>query len=1382
VREGAERAPSLTVGLLTPQAVIQTAHHPRYRQVKIAIIKEVTLIPMSLLTQPKPNDAAAGAEEPRLLHQFFERSALQWPERVALDVPPGHGRPERLLVTYAELGRQADALASFLRRFVTGECVVALLLPRRSEHLYVGQLAALKAGAAYTCLDPAFPDEQVREVLADAEAVALLTDAAGRARAGDFGFHRERVFDVAELSARSHHLSLTMAPPAWLTPHSLAYIIYTSGTTGRPKGVMIEHGSIANLVGSDITEFKLTPGDRVAQSSSAAYDSSVEELWLGLAVGATVVVMDEEAARLGPDLIPWLRRERITVLCPPPTLLRATGCDDPAAELPDLSFVYVGGEALPRDVADRWAPGRRLENGYGPTECTVTALRGTIRAGEPITIGRPVPGLQAWVLNEALEEASDGERGELCLGGVGLARGYRNRAELTAQKFPVHPRFGRIYRTGDLVHRAADGAYFYHGRIDSQVKLRGYRVELEAIEARLVECDGVREAACRVQEDGAQQTLVAFVVPADGRESLSFDALKASLRTKLPAYMIPNRLAVIAELPTTVGGKLNRQALPPLDLQGRNGLHRAVAPRDEMERRLDAAFREVLRLRDGVSVDDDFFNDLGGDSLRAAELISRLRDTPATASVTVRDLYEARSIAELAKRVHADVGAAAAVEDELQPDPGTPLLATAMQIIWLLSGLVLGSSVAYFAAFDASPWLIRYLGMIPFILLAPFLLFTALVIYTPLAMLLVALVKSVLIGRYRPQRAPVWGSFYVRHWMVQQAARIIPWALLEGTIFQLAALRLLGARIGRRVHIHRGVNLQQGGWDLLEIGDDVTLSQDASLRLVDLDDGQVIVGPVSLGAGSTLDVRAGVAAHTVLEPEAYLTALSALPNGGRIPRGERWDGIPAKPAGPAPPRPALLDDQRIVSPIWHGVLLLLARFTLRLLLALPLALPAVVAALICGVNTERALEWFFTPAFDPRLLIATILLVTLPVPLMLACEALALRAMGTVRAGVISRWSLAYVRVWLKTQVVNSAGGWLSGTLFWPVWLRLAGMKIGRGCEISTIIDVVPELIAIGRESFFADGIYLGGPRVHRGTVTLSRTRLGENTFLGNHAVIPGGQQLPEDVLLGVCTVADETVVRPGTSWFGQPPFELPRREVVECDRQLTHEPSWLRYLNRVFWELLRFGLPAVPVLVALVWYKLLAMVEPAVSRPVSLSLVVPLMTLAAAVFFCLLVLALKWGLLGRVRPGTHPLWSCWCSRWDFLYVAWGVYARGALSALEGTLLLSWYLRGMGVQIGRRVVLGGGFAQVVDPDMLHFEDGATVSCQFQAHTFEDRVLKIDHIRIGRRATVGQAAVLLYGAEIGAQTHIAAHSVVMKRESLLPGRFYAGCPTHPVPRP
>ena len=1331
---------------------------------------------MDSTAKPQSNPITQSGAGPGLLHHFFERSARLWPDRTAVDVPAGIGRAERRLITYGELEHEADTLAAFLRAFVTGECVVAILLPRCSEHLYSSQLAVLKSGAAYACIDVASPDKQLRDILLDSAAVALLTDAEGCARAARFGLSLEPVFDVAEVINQS--LTIAARPvPSWLSPNSLAYVIYTSGTTGLPKGVMIEHAGICNLVRSDLAEFALAPEDRVAQSSSPAYDSSLEEIWLAFAAGATLVVMDEDTVRLGPDLVPWLQRERITVLCPTPTLLRTTGCYEPEAALPDLSLVYVGGEALPVDIAERWSRGRRLVNGYGPTECTVTALRGRITEGEPITIGRPVSGLQALILDESLNEISDGQPGELCLGGIGLARGYRNRPELNDQKFPVHPRLGRIYRTGDLAHRDPDGRFFYDGRLDSQVKLRGYRIELEAIEARLAECEGVREAACGVQQHGSQQMLVAFIVSDNGHDPRFFETLKTHLMKSLPAYMVPGRFAFLAELPTTLGGKLNRNLLPRLETQFPDPRKQAVGPRTLIEERMETAFREVLGLP-AVDIHDDFFHDLGGDSLNAAELISLLREEPSTASITVRDLYEARSVAELAKRVQANESFEVAAEEQSSSRAAYPLLATSIQLIWILIGLVLASSLAYFAAFEAMPALIRGLGNIPFLLLSPILLFAALTAYTPVAVVVAAIVKRVLIGRYRPQRAPVWGSFHLRNWMVQQTVRIVPWRLLQGTVFQHAALRALGARIGRRVHIHRGVNLLQGGWDLLDIGDDVTLSQDSAVRLVDLDNGHVVVGPVSLGHGSTLGVRAGVSGNTVLEPEASLTALSWLPIGGRIPRGERWDGVPAAFAGQSATVPRL-SDEGAVSPLRHSAALILARFALWTLIGLSAELPSIVLALVYEVDGEEVLSWLFSPSHSASLIFALFLIVTVPIPLAVTIQALTARALRVVRPAVISRWSLAYVRVWVKTQLVQSAGQWLSGTLFWPMWLRLAGMKVGRGCEISTIIDVVPELIEIGDESFFADGIYLGGPDVHRGTVTLRPTRLGKNTFLGNHSVIPGGQTLPDNILIGVCTVADDTNIRAGTAWFGQPPFELPRREAVAVDRRLTHEPSLIRYLDRVFWELLRNGLLVVPLLVLPFWFMLLAAAHPGVSTPVFFLVVVPLVTLGLVAFFCLLVLALKWVLLGRVRPDTHAFWSCWCSRWDFLYVAWGFYASAALSFFEGTLLLSWYLRAMGVKIGRRVILGSGFSHVVDPDMLEFGDGATVSCQFQAHTFEDRVLKIDRVKIRERATVGSAAVLLYGSDIGAGAHVAPHSVVMKRESLLPGRSYTGCPTQPA---
>jgi non-ribosomal peptide synthetase-like protein len=1262
--------------------------------------------------------------EPRLLHGFFERIARLHPGRIAVEVPPGTGRPQRRALTYAELDARSDAIAARLSRIVRGECLVGILLPRDTPDLYAAQLGVLKAGAAFACVDPAFPDAHARAILEDA--TALLTDARGAAR----GLGPPAI-DLAAVPPAP-----PPEPPRFLTPESLAYVIYTSGTTGRPKGVMIEHRSIANLVGHDIETFRLSPEDRVAQCSSPAYDSSVEETWFAFAAGATLVVLDDEATRLGPDLAPWLRRERVTVFCPPPTLLRAMG---PRADIPDVRLLYVGGEAFSQDLADRWAPGRRLENGYGPTECTVTSTHATVRAGEPVTIGRPVRGFHVWILDEALDEVPDGETGELCISGIGLARGYRNLPELTAERFPVHPRIGRIYRTGDLARRTPNGELVCLGRIDAQVKLRGYRIELPAVEAKLALCPGVREAACTVQGNA----LVAFIVP-DGAPPPSDAALRSALGEALPSYMVPARIGVLDRLPTTVSGKLDRARLPALGKSGDG-----VAPRNDVERRIAGAFELVLKRP--VSVVDDFFTDLGGDSLAAAEVVTALRDDERTAGIAVRDLYEARTVEALAELRLGGKQGGSGGRRSAPPGP-----ATAVQCAVLLGGLLARSAVAYALLFLLLPHVLDATGVPALVLLLPLLAPLATLAYAPLAVLLAVATKKLLVGTYRPQRAPVWGSFYVRHWIVQRAAALVPWRLLQDKVFLNAALRALGARIGKRVHVDRGVNLQAGGWDLLAIGDDATVGRDAALRVVDLDAGEVVIAPVEIGARSVVDVRACVSGGASVGSDACLTPLSWLPPGARVPDGERWDGNPARPAGAAPGAPPVCGPS--MAPLLHGALSVAGRLGTEILVLLPPL--ALIAWLGRGVEPAGVFAWLGSA----ELLLGAVA----AAPLALIARALALRLLGRVEPGSLSQWSPGALRVGIKCAALEAAGTWLAGTLFWPMWLRLAGMRVGRKCEISTIMGPVPELVSIGDESFLADGIYLAGPRVQRGVVTVAETRLGRGTFLGNHVVVPAGQALPDGLFVGVATVTDGATARPSSAWFGHPPFELPRRAAA-ADRRLTHDPTPVRFLTRLFFELLRFALPVPTLLLFAAWCRGVEAFGPAAA---------PVATLATAAASCLLVLGVKWGLLGRVRPGEHAFWSCWCARWDTLYMAWEFWARAPLTALEGTLLLPWYLRAMGARIGRRVVLGGGFAQVVDPDMLELGDDSTVQALFQAHTFEDRVLKIGPVRVRAGATVGSGSILFYGADVGEGARVEPQGVVMKGERLLPGRAYAGSPTRP----
>jgi non-ribosomal peptide synthetase-like protein len=325
-------------------------------------------------------------------------------------------------------------------------------------------------------------------------------------------------------------------------------------------------------------------------------------------------------------------------------------------------------------------------------------------------------------------------------------------------------------------------------------------------------------------------------------------------------------------------------------------------------------------------------------------------------------------------------------------------------------------------------------------------------------------------------------------------------------------------------------------------------------------------------------------------------------------------------------------------------------------------------------------------------------------------------------------------------------------------------------------MEVTPELVEIADDCFFADGIYLGRPLIHRGHLHCQRTMFGRHTFLGNHAVIPAGASLPGEVLLGVCTVAEAPRMRAGSAWFGHPAFELPVRELVAADERLTFRPSPVRVANRALWESMRIVLPVLPAFLVAFWATALPGLEVASRGPWFSLGVLPLAALATGVFLCSLTLVTKWVLMGRMREDRHPLWSCWCSRWDLLYEVWSAYGRPVIECLEGTTFVAPWLRAMGARIGKRVVLGTSLAQLVDPDMLDIADDATVSCHLQLHSFEDRVLKLGRSHIGAGSTLSAGSLLLYGASIGERAHVSEQSVVMKHEHLLPGESYEGAPT------
>lgn len=1292
------------------------------------------------------------APPPELLHEFFWRAAQRWPQELAIDAPPGRDRPRQQL-RYAELAEWVGGLAGEVSERATAKAAVAILIERGDPALYAAQLAVLTAGCAYVGLEPGVPDPHLGSLLDAAAVGLLLADAAGAARLRALR-PQLQVLEVGRMApgraSRFGEWPKPLRAPiaaAEIAPPQLAYLVFTSGTTGHPKAVAIEHRSVANLVAGDLAEFGLGPGDRVAQGSSPAYDSSVEEIWLALASGATLVPLDADTVRLGPDLPAWLRRERITVLCPPPTLLRAMGCREPWRELPELRLLYAGGEALPQDLAELWSRGRRFVNGYGPTECTVTVLRAEVTPGAPVAIGRPVPGATAHVLDAELQPVPDGATGELCLGGVVLARGYCDAPELTAAKFVVHPQFGRLYRSGDAVHRGPDGQLYYDGRLDAQVKIRGHRVELGEIENRIAALPGVRAAACAVREE----RLCAFVVSERPSAPPAFATLAASLQATAPAHCVPERWQWLAALPTTVGGKLDRRALPAMPADDPPP---PVAQRDAdpVLALVTAAFAEELGRP--VQADDDFFA-LGGNSLRAAGAVSRLRGAPATAGLTVRDLYEQPTAAGLAARCR---GAAAPVRRKArQPPAGAarPVLVGALQALWLCGELAVAAIAVWCLPWET--WLVAEPVHLAWLAAAPLIWFASRLVAAVPAVLVVRAAKALLIGRYRAGAIPVHSFAYLRHWCLLRLCRWIPWHLLQGTAWEGFALRQLGARIGPGVHLQPGVDLRHGGWDLLELGAGTVVGRDAALGISELRDGQVHFATVRTGVGAVLEVRSGLQGGSVLGDRSLLRPLATVARGVTVPAGEWWAGVPARRIGIAPGHGAPARPQPRSSGRTARVLLLRGGAALASgLCAGVLALPVVLGWGPAG--------WL------------GLLALLLWVPCQLLGVALMLRWCCCVPVGVHPIGSFWHVLAEQRSEWLERAGHWLSGSIFWPAWLRLAGARIGRRAEISTITGTLPEQLQIGDDCFLADGIYLGGPVLGPGTVTVAPVVLGDRTFLGNHVVVPAGTALPGDLLLGVATVADPARMHAGTAWFGEPPFPLPQREVRQVDRRLTFEPGWLQRANRAYWESLRLTLPLGWAGLAWGWWVLAG--APVGALTDWLLCAVPA-SLGTALAAAASVWAAKWLLLGRVRPGEHGLWSCWCSRWDFLYVLWGVVGRPVLEPLCGTPWLPFYLRAMGMRIGRGVVLGPGFAQVVDPDMLAFGDGATVSTMFQAHTFEDRVLKIAPVRIGAGATLGQGSVVLYGAVVGAGAEIAPHSVVMKNEILPDGGAYAGAPVRPV---
>ncbi|MEU6669013.1 non-ribosomal peptide synthase/polyketide synthase [Streptomyces sp. NPDC046727] len=584
--------------------------------------------------------------------------------------------------TYRELAARADRLAAHLvRRGAGPDRVVALVLPRSME-LIAAELAVARAGAAFLPVDPAYPAERRALMLADAAPAVTLDDP-------------RRVAELLETGDGAGHTAVAEADHA-------AYVIYTSGSTGTPKGVTVTHRGIGGFTSAAAERYAVGPGDRVLQFSSPSFDASVLELFISVLCGATLVV-PPHGPWLGDELAAVLDEHRVTHALVPPAAL-ATLPDPARGTARRLRTLIVGAEACPAGLVDRWAPGRRMINSYGPTEATIVATwTGPLTAGQGTpTIGGALPHTRVYVLDAAMRPVAPGADGELFVGGDAVARGYLGRPGLTAARFvadPFGPPGARLYRTGDRARWTADGELEFLGRLDRQVKLRGFRIEPGEIEAALRRASTVGEAVVVVREDEpGHQRLVGYVTPAGrptsadpagsatGSRPLDPAALRAAVAAELPAHMVPSAVVVLDRMPLTPQNKIDRRALPAPERAVTEG---RVAPRSAAERTLAAIWADVLGV-DAVGVTDDFF-DLGGESILAARALARIRDELGV-RLTVRDVFTARTIAALAPLL-ADPSAAAPA-DPIPPAPreGTLPLSSAQRRLWYLDDLTEGGT------------------------------------------------------------------------------------------------------------------------------------------------------------------------------------------------------------------------------------------------------------------------------------------------------------------------------------------------------------------------------------------------------------------------------------------------------------------------------------------------------------------------------------------------------------------------------------------------------------------------------------------------------------------------------------------------------------------
>lgn len=1300
-------------------------------------------------------DQWLGEPGPLLLHGLFERQVTKTPEAVALI------SDEREL-SYRELDERANRVAHHLVRKGVESGDLVGLYASRSEVSVVTILGILKAGAGYVPIDPAFPEERIRHILDDAEVSAVL--ALESLKDWLCGWYEGEVISLDDGGGEQFAEESKERVEVEYDDRHLCYVIYTSGTTGKPKGVMTEHRNTVRFVHAFNEVCRVVPEDRIYHGFSLGFDGSVEEMWLAFSNGASLVVGPQETGALGNEVAACIKKHRATFYSTVPTALSMI-----TEELETVRVLIVSGEACPPEQVARWAVnGRRMLNVYGPTEATVNTTVAECRPNEPVTIGLPLRGYDLYLLDGEQKPSPEGEAGELYVGGETLARGYLNQEEVTAKAFmevELEEGTRRLYRTGDLVKWDEKGELLFLGRIDTQVKIRGYRIELAEIEALLLEQETIQSAVVNVVEEGGGKELAAYVVLDEGAEELERVELYEELKTKLPVYMLPKYLDVLCELPTLTSGKVNRRELPEPEQLFRGKTKKVESPPStEMEITLAKIWGGLFPGAE-LSTGDDFFTELGGHSMLAAQMVTKVREAMGV-DVALREVYKHPTLGELAEYLEGKDAEENEVSQSGKERPVGGLNRPSVAIIQaigiygiygILTTMALGSFYMIWRALTHPT--MGMAGTVSWIAAVVILGF-------PMLILSSVVVKWAVIGRYKPGAYEVGGSYYLRWWFVTRYQALAGTGFLSGTPLLSLYFRLMGAKVGKGCVLDSALC---GCFDMIEIGDGSCIGNETQLLGSRVEGGYLKIGRVSLGKNCYVGIHSNLALNTRMEDGSKLDHLSLLQDGETIPAGESWSGSPAE-AGEfsVPAQEGGCETKRgFLFGLLHFVQLYVMGFV------------AAVAFLPVAAMLYGAYHWGSWGGLAVGALAAG--------PFSLVCYCLMVVAvkfivMPRTVTGVYPVESWFYLRKWFVDTFYRTSRTValpLYTTIFFPTWLRMLGAKIGKFAELSTVSQFSPDLMKLGERSFFADGSIIGGRSYYNGMVEVGISEVGDRSFIGNSAMLPINRPVGDDCLVGCMSLPPRQHEKTpdGTDWLGSPSFGLPHRQIVgDFDGSVTYQPTGKLVFQRCLVDGMRILFPSILTFVFFCCYAAFVLYSYLHWGELVTLLLATGFSLFLDIVACLLVVVYKWVLLGVIKPGIHPLWSMFVWKNEAVNGAYESISAPSFVPMLGTPFLAPYLRLLGCKIGKDVYLGTTLFS--EWDLVEIGDHVALNAGtvVQNHLFEDRVMKASHLKIGDRCSVGNMAVVLYDSEMKEGAEMAPLSLLMKGETVPENTRWSGIPT------